>query len=152
MCVGVGHIGGTVAVEGRWRGEPAARCAPLRTVYGLKGATATMEWLYRIPGYISSVGGKQEVMIGYSDSIKGKDDQRRGTGWARPSTRSGHERVFENDVPADAAHGSAEPVCVLSERAAGGDAACRLSCSWLISFYQPSPHWSSNVMRAGTKQ
>ena len=57
---------------------------------GLKGATATMERLFRIPEYISSVGGKQEVMIGYSDSIKGKDDQQRDTGWARPSTRWGH--------------------------------------------------------------
>jgi len=62
------------------------RVVPLfETLDDLKGAAATMENLFSIPEYVSSVGGKQEVMIGYSDSAK--DAGRLAASWAQFETQ-----------------------------------------------------------------
>ena len=47
------------------------RVVPLfETLGDLNGAADTMERLFSLPGYMGSINGKQEVMIGYSDSAK----------------------------------------------------------------------------------
>ena len=47
------------------------RVVPLfETLDDLRGAAATMESLFNLPAYMGSIAGKQEIMIGYSDSAK----------------------------------------------------------------------------------
>eukprot|EP00522_Entomoneis_paludosa_P011504 CAMPEP_0172453300 /NCGR_PEP_ID=MMETSP1065-20121228/10686_1 /TAXON_ID=265537 /ORGANISM="Amphiprora paludosa, Strain CCMP125" /LENGTH=1005 /DNA_ID=CAMNT_0013205479 /DNA_START=39 /DNA_END=3056 /DNA_ORIENTATION=+ len=47
------------------------RVAPLfETLGDLEGATDTMKTLFSLPAYMGIINGKQEVMIGYSDSAK----------------------------------------------------------------------------------
>lgn len=49
------------------------RVAPLfETLDDLKGAGETMKKLFSLPVYMGVIKGKQEVMIGYSDSAKGE--------------------------------------------------------------------------------
>jgi phosphoenolpyruvate carboxylase len=49
------------------------RVAPLfETLNDLKGAGDTMKKLFSLPVYMGVIQGKQEVMIGYSDSAKGE--------------------------------------------------------------------------------
>jgi len=62
------------------------RVVPLfETLDDLKGAAATMEALFSLPGYMGSIAGKQEVMIGYSDSAK--DAGRLAASWAQYETQ-----------------------------------------------------------------
>jgi len=62
------------------------RVVPLfETLDDLNGATDTMRQLYSIPAYMGSIGGKQEVMIGYSDSAK--DAGRLAASWAQYETQ-----------------------------------------------------------------
>ena len=62
------------------------RVVPLfETLEDLKGATSTMETLFSLPGYMGSISGKQEVMIGYSDSAK--DAGRLAASWAQYETQ-----------------------------------------------------------------
>jgi phosphoenolpyruvate carboxylase len=62
------------------------RVVPLfETLDDLKGAAATMETLFSLPAYVGSIGGKQEVMIGYSDSAK--DAGRLAASWAQYETQ-----------------------------------------------------------------
>uniref|UniRef100_A0A7S4R6G9 phosphoenolpyruvate carboxylase n=1 Tax=Ditylum brightwellii TaxID=49249 RepID=A0A7S4R6G9_9STRA len=62
------------------------RVVPLfETLDDLKGAAATMECLFNISAYKGSIGGKQEVMIGYSDSAK--DAGRLAASWAQYETQ-----------------------------------------------------------------
>lgn len=62
------------------------RVVPLfETLDDLNGAEATMESLFSLPGYMGSIGGKQEVMIGYSDSAK--DAGRLAASWAQYETQ-----------------------------------------------------------------
>lgn len=62
------------------------RVVPLfETLDDLHGATDTMESLFTIPTYMGSIGGKQEVMIGYSDSAK--DAGRLAASWAQYETQ-----------------------------------------------------------------
>ena len=51
------------------------------TLTDLENAAWTLERLLRIPGYIEAVGGKQMVMIGYSDSAK--DAGQMAASWAQ---------------------------------------------------------------------
>ena len=49
------------------------RVAPLfETLDDLNGAGETMKKLFSLPVYMGVINGKQEVMIGYSDSAKGQ--------------------------------------------------------------------------------
>lgn len=62
------------------------RVVPLfETLDDLKGAAMTMEQLFKIPAYIGSINGKQEVMVGYSDSAK--DAGRLAASWAQYETQ-----------------------------------------------------------------
>jgi phosphoenolpyruvate carboxylase len=62
------------------------RVVPLfETLEDLKGATGTMEKLFSLPGYMGEINGKQEVMIGYSDSAK--DAGRLAASWAQYETQ-----------------------------------------------------------------
>lgn len=62
------------------------RVVPLfETLDDLNGATDTMESLFSIRTYLGSVNGKQEVMIGYSDSAK--DAGRLAASWAQYETQ-----------------------------------------------------------------
>lgn len=62
------------------------RVAPLfETLGDLKGAAATMKKLFSLPGYMGEINGKQEVMIGYSDSAK--DAGRLAASWAQYETQ-----------------------------------------------------------------
>ena len=62
------------------------RVVPLfETLEDLNGAPATMEQLFSSPSYIGSIDGKQEVMIGYSDSAK--DAGRLAATWAQYETQ-----------------------------------------------------------------
>jgi phosphoenolpyruvate carboxylase len=62
------------------------RVAPLfETLEDLEGAASTMETLFTTPVYMGIIGGKQEVMIGYSDSAK--DAGRLAASWAQYETQ-----------------------------------------------------------------
>ena len=49
----------------------------------LNRAPAIMDTLFSTPGYMDWIGGKQEVMVGYSDSAK--DAGRIAAAWAQVS-------------------------------------------------------------------
>mmetsp|Transcript_31705 Transcript_31705/g.76969 ORF Transcript_31705/g.76969 Transcript_31705/m.76969 type:complete len:1002 (+) Transcript_31705:197-3202(+) len=62
------------------------RVAPLfETLDDLNGAADTMKKLFSLPGYMGEINGKQEVMIGYSDSAK--DAGRLAASWAQYETQ-----------------------------------------------------------------
>ena len=62
------------------------RVVPLfETLDDLQGAAATMDTLFSLPAYKGSINGKQEVMIGYSDSAK--DAGRLAASWAQYETQ-----------------------------------------------------------------
>lgn len=62
------------------------RVAPLfETLDDLNGAPDTMRTLFSLPSYMGSIDGKQEVMIGYSDSAK--DAGRLAASWAQYETQ-----------------------------------------------------------------
>mmetsp|Transcript_14998 Transcript_14998/g.21224 ORF Transcript_14998/g.21224 Transcript_14998/m.21224 type:complete len:999 (-) Transcript_14998:129-3125(-) len=62
------------------------RVVPLfETLDDLNGAADTMESLFSLPGYMGSIAGKQEIMIGYSDSAK--DAGRLAASWAQYETQ-----------------------------------------------------------------
>lgn len=62
------------------------RIVPLfETLDDLNGAAKTMESLFSLPVYMGSIRGKQEVMIGYSDSAK--DAGRLAASWAQHETQ-----------------------------------------------------------------
>jgi phosphoenolpyruvate carboxylase len=62
------------------------RVVPLfETLDDLNGAEETMKKLFSLPGYMGSINGKQEVMIGYSDSAK--DAGRLAATWAQYETQ-----------------------------------------------------------------
>eukprot|EP00567_Pseudictyota_dubia_P002553 CAMPEP_0197465530 /NCGR_PEP_ID=MMETSP1175-20131217/64586_1 /TAXON_ID=1003142 /ORGANISM="Triceratium dubium, Strain CCMP147" /LENGTH=1118 /DNA_ID=CAMNT_0043001547 /DNA_START=80 /DNA_END=3437 /DNA_ORIENTATION=+ len=62
------------------------RVVPLfETLDDLHGAADTMDTLFGLPAYKGSIGGKQEVMIGYSDSAK--DAGRLAASWAQYETQ-----------------------------------------------------------------
>ena len=66
--------------------KKSLRVAPLfETLDDLKGATSTMKKLFSLPGYMGEINGKQEVMIGYSDSAK--DAGRLAASWAQYETQ-----------------------------------------------------------------
>ena len=62
------------------------RVSPLfETLDDLNGAEETMRKLYSNPAYMGSINGKQEIMIGYSDSAK--DAGRLAASWAQYETQ-----------------------------------------------------------------
>ena len=62
------------------------RVVPLfETLDDLNGAEDTMKKLFSLPGYMGEINGKQEVMIGYSDSAK--DAGRLAASWAQYETQ-----------------------------------------------------------------
>ena len=62
------------------------RIAPLfETLDDLKGAAKTMKTLFSLPVYMGIINGKQEVMIGYSDSAK--DAGRLAASWSQYETQ-----------------------------------------------------------------
>eukprot|EP00521_Asterionellopsis_glacialis_P008601 CAMPEP_0195285440 /NCGR_PEP_ID=MMETSP0707-20130614/3271_1 /TAXON_ID=33640 /ORGANISM="Asterionellopsis glacialis, Strain CCMP134" /LENGTH=948 /DNA_ID=CAMNT_0040344931 /DNA_START=228 /DNA_END=3074 /DNA_ORIENTATION=+ len=62
------------------------RVVPLfETLDDLNGAADTMDSLFSLPGYMGSIAGKQEIMIGYSDSAK--DAGRLAASWAQYETQ-----------------------------------------------------------------
>jgi phosphoenolpyruvate carboxylase len=62
------------------------RVVPLfETLDDLNGAEKTMKKLFSLPGYMGEINGKQEVMIGYSDSAK--DAGRLAASWAQYETQ-----------------------------------------------------------------
>jgi len=62
------------------------RVVPLfETLDDLNGAADTMDTLFSLPAYKGSIDGKQEVMIGYSDSAK--DAGRLAASWAQYETQ-----------------------------------------------------------------
>jgi phosphoenolpyruvate carboxylase len=62
------------------------RVVPLfETLDDLNGAADTMKKLFSLPGYMGQINGKQEVMIGYSDSAK--DAGRLAASWAQYETQ-----------------------------------------------------------------
>lgn len=76
------------------------RVAPLfETLDDLKGAGNTMRKLFSLPVYNGIIQGKQEVMIGYSDSAK--DAGRLAASWAQYETQeelAGIAREFNVDM------------------------------------------------------
>jgi phosphoenolpyruvate carboxylase len=68
------------------------RVAPLfETLDDLNGAADTMKKLFSLNGYMGSINGKQEVMIGYSDSAK--DAGRLAASWAQYETQEALAKV-----------------------------------------------------------
>ena len=68
------------------------RVAPLfETLDDLNGATDTMRQLFSLPVYMGFTKGKQEVMIGYSDSAK--DAGRLAASWAQYETQESLAKV-----------------------------------------------------------
>jgi phosphoenolpyruvate carboxylase len=66
--------------------ETPVRVAPLfETLDDLVGATATMEKLFSLPPYMGIIAGRQEIMIGYSDSAK--DAGRLAANWGQYETQ-----------------------------------------------------------------
>ena len=78
-----GHASDVLAVEFLQRAagvRSPLRVVPLfETSHDLQRAGAVLEELFRIPWYRSRIAGRQEVMIGYSDSAK--DAGRLAAGW-----------------------------------------------------------------------
>ena len=76
------------------------RVAPLfETLDDLNGAVNTMRKLYSLPTYMGVIKGKQEIMIGYSDSAK--DAGRLAASWAQFETQEALaelSREFSVDV------------------------------------------------------
>jgi phosphoenolpyruvate carboxylase len=71
------------------------RVAPLfETLDDLNGAAATMKKLFSLPGYMGAIDGKQEVMIGYSDSAK--DAGRLAASWAQYETQEALAKVAKD--------------------------------------------------------
>jgi phosphoenolpyruvate carboxylase len=71
------------------------RVAPLfETLGDLNGAEATMKKLFSLPGYMGEIHGKQEVMIGYSDSAK--DAGRLAASWAQYETQEALAKVAKD--------------------------------------------------------
>lgn len=68
------------------------RVAPLfETLGDLNGAANTMKKLFSLPGYMGEINGKQEVMIGYSDSAK--DAGRLAAIWAQYETQEALAKI-----------------------------------------------------------
>lgn len=76
------------------------RVVPLfETLDDLKGATATMKKLFSLPTYMGIIAGRQEIMIGYSDSAK--DAGRLAASWAQYETQemlAGLAKAYGVDV------------------------------------------------------
>jgi phosphoenolpyruvate carboxylase len=71
------------------------RVVPLfETLDDLKGASETMNTLFNLPVYRASINGKQEVMIGYSDSAK--DAGRLAASWAQYETQEALANVAKD--------------------------------------------------------
>lgn len=71
------------------------RVVPLfETLDDLRGAAKTMRSLFSLPAYVGSIDGKQEVMIGYSDSAK--DAGRLAASWAQYETQEELVSCFWN--------------------------------------------------------
>lgn len=85
--------------------EKPLRVVPLfETLEDLKGAAETMNTLFSLPAYRATIGGKQEVMIGYSDSAK--DAGRLAASWAQYETQEALAGVAkEHDVDLVFFHG-----------------------------------------------
>lgn len=81
------------------------RVVPLfETLDDLNGAAETMKTLFTLPAYRARIGGKQEVMIGYSDSAK--DAGRLAASWAQYETQEALAGVAkEHDVDLVFFHG-----------------------------------------------
>ena len=76
------------------------RVAPLfETLGDLVGATSTMKTLFSLPTYMGIIKGRQEIMIGYSDSAK--DAGRLAASWAQYETQeklAGLAKEYNVDV------------------------------------------------------
>lgn len=85
--------------------EDPLRVVPLfETLDDLKGAADTMETLFTLPAYMSSIDKKQEVMIGYSDSAK--DAGRLAASWAQYETQEQLANVaVKHDIDLTFFHG-----------------------------------------------
>jgi phosphoenolpyruvate carboxylase len=71
------------------------RVVPLfETLDDLNGAAQTMKTLFSLPVYMGAINGKQEVMIGYSDSAK--DAGRLAASWAQYETQEALVRFFSD--------------------------------------------------------
>jgi len=81
------------------------RVVPLfETLDDLNGAAETMDTLFSLPAYKGRIGGKQEVMIGYSDSAK--DAGRLAASWAQYETQEQLAQVAEkHDIDLTFFHG-----------------------------------------------
>jgi len=81
------------------------RVAPLfETLDDLQGAAATMDALFSISAYKGNIDGKQEVMIGYSDSAK--DAGRLAASWAQYETQEALVEVAKkHDIDMTFFHG-----------------------------------------------
>jgi phosphoenolpyruvate carboxylase len=81
------------------------RIAPLfETLDDLKGAAKTMKTLFSLPVYMGIINGKQEVMIGYSDSAK--DAGRLAASWSQYETQEELATIArENNVQMTFFHG-----------------------------------------------
>lgn len=81
------------------------RVAPLfETLDDLNGAGATMKKLFSLPTYMGIINGKQEVMIGYSDSAK--DAGRLAASWAQYKTQEELAQIArDNNVDLTFFHG-----------------------------------------------
>lgn len=81
------------------------RVAPLfETLDDLNGACDTMKMLFDVPSYMGIINGKQEIMIGYSDSAK--DAGRLAATWAQFKTQESLAQLGkENGVNITFFHG-----------------------------------------------
>ena len=81
------------------------RIAPLfETLDDLKGAAKTMKTLFSLPVYMGIINGKQEVMIGYSDSAK--DAGRLAASWSQYETQEELAKIaHENNIDMTFFHG-----------------------------------------------
>lgn len=71
------------------------RVAPLfETLSDLEGAEDTMRTLFTLPAYMGIIKGRQEVMIGYSDSAK--DAGRLAASWAQYETQEKLARLAKD--------------------------------------------------------
>ena len=74
------------------------RVVPLfETLDDLKGAAETMDTLFSLPAYKAAINGKQEVMIGYSDSAK--DAGRLAASWAQYETQEQLVSISKKILP-----------------------------------------------------
>ena len=65
--------------------EPLGVAPLFETLGDLEGAEDTMRSLYSLPAYMGQIKGKQQIMIGYSDSAK--DAGRLAASWAQYETQ-----------------------------------------------------------------